>query len=126
MGRAMDQAMGHWARPWAIGRTMGQAMGQAMGPWLGHGPGHGPLQKTSIFLWFFLVFYAPAARRQLRRHLAGSSGGNAPATGRDAQLGPGGRPTQQEPFAGRSREKYIGSFCPACGPCAYDLFNWVW
>ena len=25
--------------------------------------------------------------------------------GRDAQLGPSGRPTQQEPFAGRSREK---------------------
>ena len=31
-------------------------------------------------------------------------------SGWDAQLGPGGRRTQQEPFAGRSREKwtYIG------------------
>ena len=43
---------------------------------------------------------AAAAHRQ--------RGGSPPAAGRDAQLSPGGRRTQQEPFAGRSREKHGG------------------
>ena len=50
---------------------------------------------------FLYAGFPPATRRQLA--------GNSPATRRqpprEAQLGPSGRPTQQEPFARRSREK---------------------
>ena len=52
-------------------------------------------ERYLIFLRFSLVFYTTATRRQ--------PGGNP----RDRQLDPSGRPTQQEPFASRVREKTI-------------------
>ena len=57
-------------------------------------PGPGP--KTLIFLKKMQVFYAAAARPQ--------RDGSATAARRERQLGPSGRPTQQEPFASCSRE----------------------
>ena len=48
--------------------------------------------KTLIFLKQNTVFYTTA---------------NAAALRREGQLGPSGRPTQQEPFARRSREKSL-------------------
>ena len=54
-------------------------------------------QKPAFSLGFPSFSILPQAQRQAQA---------APqAASRDAQLGPGGRPTKQEPFAGGSREK---------------------
>ena len=62
---------------------------------------------TVIVSWFFFSYLAnsqPIPRFSEIFHDF-LYDGNSPAALRDAQLGPGGRPTQQEPFAGRSWEK---------------------
>ena len=61
----------------------------------------GNLRKPLVFVGFLYDGIPAATHRQ--------PGGNPPATRRqpprERQLGPSGRPTQQEPFARRSREK---------------------
>ena len=91
---------GHWAQGLAMGRALGQPMAQA---------------ENTDFPQVFPAFL-----------YAGGPAAAPPEARRAAQLGPGGRPTQQEPFAGRSREKHVIWFEMASENSIWGMDTWIW